>query len=266
LVDFRYIDLYQDIKEHYPTDYEGLPYLKEFLEWSDNKYENSKVESRRTLTHHDEKSRYDLALDYFSTYHCKDCDLLNNPGYNDFIGECKNKIHKNNLGANYKPSGWYGRDCYIYNTLITKTIEKRLRKINRIVENEVRQSFNFKKIGEAWTSESILYAIIKRIFPNYNVRRHYRPGILEGLELDIYIEELNVGIEYQGLQHFKPVKHWGGEEGLIKTKERDKRKKKLCKLNSIKLIYFDYTEGLTEDFVTWKIKGILNDVPQSGLP
>jgi len=256
LVDFRYIDLYQDIKEHYPTDYEGLPYLKEFLEWADIKYENSKVEDRRTLTHHDGKSRYDLALDYFSTYHCKDCDLLDNPVFNDFMGECKN-----NLGDNYKPSVWYGRDCYIYHTLITKTIAKRLRKINRIVENEVRQAFNLKKIGEAWTSESILYAIIKRVFPKHNIKRHYRPGILEGLELDIYIEELNVGIEYQGLQHFKPVKHWGGEEEFIKTKERDKRKRKLCKLNNIHLIYFDYTEGLTEELVIQKLKSFMDIVP-----
>jgi len=32
--------------------------------------------------------------------------------------------------------------------------------------------------------------------------RHYRPDFLQGLELDIFIDELKIGMEYQGIQHF----------------------------------------------------------------
>ena len=55
----------------------------------------------------------------------------------------------------------------------------------------------------------------------YNSRK-----ILNGLELDIYYPELSIGIEYQG-------NYW---HNLPKTKERDKRKKLLCKERGIKLI------------------------------
>ena len=50
--------------------------------------------------------------------------------------------------------------------------------------------------------------------------------ILNGLELDIYYPELNIAIEYQG-------NYWHNRP---ETKERDKRKKKLCKEKGIKLI------------------------------
>jgi hypothetical protein len=133
-------------------------------------------------------------------------------------------------------------------------IEKRNRKILNIIENEVRLKFGHKKIGEAWTSETILYYIIESLFPYKTIFRHYRPTFLKGLELDIFIKELNVGIEYQGLQHFKPVKHWGGVEGLNKLKCRDKIKKRLCDSKGVRLIYFNYDEGLSNDLVLKKLQ------------
>ena len=56
--------------------------------------------------------------------------------------------------------------------------------------------------------------------------------------LDFYLPEYNVGIECQGGQHFFPVKYFGGEDGFKQTLERDKRKKKLCEENGVKLLYF----------------------------
>lgn len=76
---------------------------------------------------------------------------------------------------------------------------------------------------------------------------------MEGLELDIYIYELRLGIEYQGIQHFKPMKHWGGKEGFEKLKERDAKKKLICNQKSIKLLYFRYDENLTTEYVREKI-------------
>lgn len=141
---------------------------------------------------------------------------------------------------------------------IFKQLSKYYRKIGNVIENEVRRKFGHKKIGEAWISETILYYIVKKLFPEYEIKRHYRPKILEGLELDIYVEDINLGIEYQGIQHYKPIKHWGGEESLKKLKARDKKKRKLCDKNNINLLYFEYTDDLNEDFVKDKIKSILN--------
>ena len=112
---------------------------------------------------------------------------------------------------------------------LDKKLQKQERKIWKIIENEVRIKFGHKKIGEAWTSETILYYITKKLYPNFTIKRHYKPDFLEGLELDIYIEEIKTAIEYQGIQHYKPVKYWGGQSALKNLKERDKKKKNICR-------------------------------------
>ena len=137
---------------------------------------------------------------------------------------------------------------------LSKKFQKQNRKIWNIIENEVRRKFNHKKIGDAWTSETILYHIICSLFPKHKVHRHYRPEFLKGLELDIYIEELKLGIEYQGIQHFEPISYWGGEEALKKLQIRDKKKQKLAMSNAIPLVYFTYEEHLNDAIVIQKIK------------
>ena len=68
-----------------------------------------------------------------------------------------------------------------------------------------------------------------------------RPKFLEGLEFDGYNEELKIAIEYHGIQHYKPVKFFGGEQGFKIQQERDKKKLRLSKLNNIILIVVPYT-------------------------
>jgi very-short-patch-repair endonuclease len=67
------------------------------------------------------------------------------------------------------------------------------------------------------------------------------------LEIDVWIPELKVGIEYQGIQHFEVIDHWGGEDGLRKRKENDAKKKKICKSLGYNLIEFRYDENTTEE-------------------
>ncbi|MBK8353740.1 MAG: hypothetical protein IPL21_19445 [Saprospirales bacterium] len=138
-----------------------------------------------------------------------------------------------------------------------KNLEKQNRVVWNIIENEVREKFGHKKVGECWSSETILYYIIEVLFPAFKIKRHFRPQFLQGLELDIYIEEIKVAIEYQGIQHFQPVKHWGGEEAFQKQKMRDKKKKKLCKAEGIKLVYFYHDEGLSNESVMNKLRNFL---------
>lgn len=141
--------------------------------------------------------------------------------------------------------------------VLGKQLRKYHRKIWHIIENEVRRKLGHKKIGEAWTSETILYYIVKKLFPSHTIHRHYRPDFLKGLELDIYIREMNIGIEYQGMQHYKPIKHWGGKEALEELRKRDKKKKRFCETQKVKLVYFDYDEGLSDDFVLAKLKPLM---------
>ncbi len=140
---------------------------------------------------------------------------------------------------------------------LEKKYNKQVRKIWRAIENEVRIKFDVKKVGEAWANETLLYNIVKNLLPNQKILRHHRPDWLERLELDIFLPTLNIGIEYQGIQHYKPIKHWGGKEALKKTKERDKKKQYLCQKNNIILIYFYHYEQLSNELVEKKLSAYL---------
>lgn len=58
------------------------------------------------------------------------------------------------------------------------------------------------------------------------------------LHLDFFLPDNDLAIECQGSQHFKSVKYFGGDEDFIKRVERDKIKKRLCKENGVKILYY----------------------------
>lgn len=60
-------------------------------------------------------------------------------------------------------------------------------------------------------------------------------------------------IEYDGEQHFKSIKWFGGDEALKNVKIRDNIKNKFCQDNNIKLIRISYM-----DDVELKLKEIFN--------
>ena len=64
------------------------------------------------------------------------------------------------------------------------------------------------------------------------------------LPFDFYLPDYNVCIEYDGGQHFKPVKWFGGEEGFRKTQERDEIKTQYCKNNNIPLLRIRYDQDI----------------------
>ena len=94
---------------------------------------------------------------------------------------------------------------------------------------------------------------MKCIFKEKEVLFHFRPDWLYGLELDIFIPDLNLAFEYQGQQHFHPIPFWGGDEAFRKLKERDKKKCLLCRELKVTLIEVNYTDPLSEDYVRFLI-------------
>ena len=60
------------------------------------------------------------------------------------------------------------------------------------------------------------------------------------LRLDFYIEDINLAIEYDGQQHYKPIEKFGGQEEFEKTIYRDSLKDKYCNDNNIQLIRIPY--------------------------
>ena len=55
--------------------------------------------------------------------------------------------------------------------------------------------------------------------------------------LDFFIPSLMVGIECQGVQHFKPIEFFGGETAFKRCISRDIDKKMKCEENGISILY-----------------------------
>lgn len=53
-------------------------------------------------------------------------------------------------------------------------------------------------------------------------------------------------IEFDGIQHFKPVEFFGGEVGLEGVQRRDNIKTAYCKSKGIKLLRIRYDEDVEE--------------------
>jgi hypothetical protein len=59
---------------------------------------------------------------------------------------------------------------------------------------------------------------------------------------DFYIPSKNLIIEYNGVQHYKPVNQFGGAKAFHKQKQRDKNVRDYCKANNIKLLEISYLQ------------------------
>ena len=63
---------------------------------------------------------------------------------------------------------------------------------------------------------------------------------------DFYIPSKNIYIEYDGEQHFRTVKSWGGAEGFKKVQLRDSMKNKFCETHNIKLYRISYKDDINK--------------------
>jgi hypothetical protein len=109
--------------------------------------------------------------------------------------------------------------------------------LTREAENTVREEMGIPRVGEGWVAETQLYYEIKTTLPNMAVQQHASPEWLGRQHLDIFIPELGVAIEYQGLQHDQPVAYFGGQEAYERNRKRDLRKRRLCARHSIAIIH-----------------------------
>lgn len=95
--------------------------------------------------------------------------------------------------------------------------------------------------------------LLKEMFPNAKVETEYAIG--KKLRLDCYIgEPYNLGFEYDGIQHFKSVDHFGGDDQHIKNIQNDFSKEDICKGRGISLIRIAYNENLNTALLEEKIQ------------
>ena len=102
-------------------------------------------------------------------------------------------------------------------------------------------------IRPKWKHELSLFHSVRKRYPD--TLYQYRPEWLGRQSLDLYIPSLETGIEYQGIQHYRCVDFFGGEEALAARKDLDQQKKQLCLENHVRLIEWPYTMDPTDSNV-----------------
>ncbi|MGA7836511.1 MAG: hypothetical protein WB996_00970, partial [Ignavibacteriaceae bacterium] len=98
--------------------------------------------------------------------------------------------------------------------VIKRAILNQLRLILKEAEDLYRASIGMPKVGEGWISETELFYKITQSFREYKVIHHGTPDWLGRQHLDIYFPQLNIGLEYQGAQHYEPIDFFGGQEAF----------------------------------------------------
>ena len=140
-----------------------------------------------------------------------------------------------NFEINYTNSKQLKRDAGMNLNIFYENCYNKAEDLARMGENYFRKNSGLPKIGEGWISETNLYYEIKEAL-TCEVIQHGKPKWLGRQHFDIWIPSLNVAIEYQGLQHDKPIDFFGGEKSFLDNQKRDLKKKKLCFENNVKLI------------------------------
>jgi len=108
-----------------------------------------------------------------------------------------------------------------------------------------KNSFGENKIRNYLEENNINY-IQEKIFKDCKFKKV--------LPFDFYLPNLNVIIEFDGEQHFKPIKYFGGEKTFKIIQKRDFIKNEYCRKNNIKLIRIpQYYFNNIEEFLEYKL-------------
>lgn len=111
----------------------------------------------------------------------------------------------------------------------------------------------YEKLKESFSNEEILFEVGNSTIDWIN-----------GQRFDIYFPKYNIAVEYNGVQHYMPVKHFGGELKFQSQLEYDELKRQKCKENNCTLfeVKYDYAEEDYQKLVE-NIQNIINNYDRS---
>lgn len=138
-------------------------------------------------------------------------------------------------------------DVYDYSLVEFKSVSKKVKincKTHGIFEQTIYHHLNgqgCKLCKSNSKGEEYIASHLEKLGIKY-IRQHGFDTCryINRLNFDFYLPELNICIEFDGVQHFKPVKDFGGEKEFEEIKKRDECKNIWCVENSIKLLRIKY--------------------------
>jgi very-short-patch-repair endonuclease len=119
--------------------------------------------------------------------------------------------------------------------------------------NKLNLQSNVKRIKSK--GEEILFTLLREIYPSLSIEKQHPVG--DRLHLDVYIQDLSLGFEYDGIQHSKENSFFHkNKDAFLRGKILDEKKDNLCASQGIHLIRIGHEEELTKDLLTSKIASI----------
>ena len=131
--------------------------------------------------------------------------------------------------------------------------------------NPKKEDKNTKKVSRVSKGEKECRRVLENYFgkPFPNCRPNFMNNEVTNfnLELDCFCPSLNIGCEYNGVQHYKYTPYFHKNKEAFRNQQyRDYMKRELCKKNGIKLIEVPYNikEQDIEKFILGEIKKLTN--------
>lgn len=103
-----------------------------------------------------------------------------------------------------------------------------------------RESSGERGVAQALDALKIAYARQK----GFASLRDIKP-----LRFDFFLPDQKTFVEFDGIQHFQSIEHWGGEESHTQTLRRDRIKARWAKRHGYRLIRIPYTESDVKGFL-----------------
>ena len=220
-------------------------FIKEAKEIHGNKYDYSKVEyinsdTKVCIICPEHGEFWQTPHSHLSGSSCFKCSKNLKLNKHSFIDKARN-IH----GDRYD----YSKVEYVNNKTKVCIICPEHGEFWQAPQNHINQKQGCSKCSEKTNlSENKVFEFIKDN-TNYEVEQQKKFKWLGQKRIDIFINELNIGIEYQGRQHFQPIEYYGGIDEYENIKRRDSEKYYQCKKHGIKIIYVSYEKNIPPKYI-----------------
>jgi len=174
-------------------------------------------------------------------------DHLNGHGCLKCSGKLKNNINDIIKKSNIIHNNLYNYDKSVYinnstNIIVTCSLHG---DFNVTPNNHINKKSGCPKCKESEGEKYIRLYLENNNIKYINEKRFKNCKYKLPLPFDFYLTEYNICIEFDGIQHFKSLKVFGGDKRFKEQKVKDKIKDDYCLNNNINLIRISYFDNIS---------------------
>jgi len=205
----------------------------EQYEYNSDDYENSSSKFRINCPKHGE-----FVKDVTSHKHGQGCPKCGRERISEFLTTPWEEVLKS-FRETHKDEYEYTPETY---TLLETPMEMFCKKHGRFEQTpKIHRNGSGCPICNSSRGEKQIEFLLRELEIEYEHQKKF-PELSMYYRYDFFIPSINTIIEYNGIQHYEPIEHFGGIKSLKKTQKRDKIKKQYCLDNGINYEIIRYDE------------------------